>query len=153
MLSSLRILNSSVTTDVSVPFGSLKKQFGLARVIRMSSRGRGRLPSLKGKRDLTLGAAGTSKKASGLPNLVNRNSSGSASSTAEKKKFVPNLNVQRKVKSEEAESAKPPNAKASKWKSPTGLVKNANVPVVGGSGIHTTMQIDYFHQQIPLRGT
>ena len=100
-----------------------KKQFGLARVIRMSSRGRGRLPSLKGKRDLTLGAAGTSKKASGLPNLVNRNSSGSASSTADKKKFVPNLNVQRKVKSEEAESAKPPNAKASKWKSPTGLVK------------------------------
>ena len=110
----------------------------------MSSRGRGRLPSLKGKRDLTLGAAGTSKKASGLPNLVNRNSSGSASSTAEKKKFVPNLNVQRKVKSEEAESAKPPNAKASKWKSSTGLVKNANVPVVGGNGIQEYKLITYF---------
>jgi len=71
-------------------------------------RGTGRLPSFKGKRDLTLGAAapkaGASGKKAATPNLVSRASSSASAAAAaggaEKKKFVPNLNIQRRKPAE-----------------------------------------------------
>ena len=87
-----------------------------------SGRGRGRLPSFMGKRDLTLSAAAASanKKAGaggGLPGLPNK-----AAGASDKKKFVPNLNVQRKAKTEPSDASAAPSAKSSKWKKPEAAV-------------------------------
>lgn len=96
----------------------------------MSGRGRGRLPSFMGKRDLTLGAGKKVGGAAALPGLNK-----AAGATSDKKKFVPNLNVQRKVKTEPEAATSGPSQPKSGWRNPAAAVpysaSNASAPADG----------------------